>query len=158
MPPPLTPAERDEIIRVANEVGHHHTYRIADRVGRHPRTVRKVLACVKSASDNGVSPPPPAGQPASEPATYFAEKADGTATAGGVTNRPVKSLADVVEACEIDLTVWHVERYEVSAWTVGMKVADDDATVIVRTQQYRVKAYLRRLQPRSLHLATEAIY
>lgn len=161
MPLPLTPAAKAEIRRVAAEVG-DRPYVVAERTGRTPRTVRKVLA----EAGRPVTPPAPASNGKPEPAKFFAENADGTATAGGVTDRPVKSLADVVVACDIDLTVWHVDRYEVSAWTVGVKVAEavkpggravkDER--VVQTQQYRVKAYLKRLQSRPLHLATEAIY
>lgn len=92
------------------------------------------------------------------PEAAFRENDDGTATLALHTDRPVKTLADLVRVAEVDEAVWHVERWECSAWTVPMKVGADGGKVGIQTQQYRVKAALRRIVSRSLNDALDLVF
>jgi DNA-binding transcriptional regulator YhcF (GntR family) len=38
-----------------------------------------------------------------------------------ITRKRIKTLADLVEACEVDLTEWDILTYEVNKWEVGRK-------------------------------------
>lgn len=38
-----------------------------------------------------------------------------------ITNKRIKTLADLVKACEIDVTEWEIISYEVNKWEVGRK-------------------------------------
>lgn len=92
----------------------------------------------------------------SSPSSAFAENADGTATTSAVSAEPIRTLADAVRVADVDLAVWYVERWECTAWTVGVKVGDPPT--VVREQQYRVKLYLRRIVRRAIADALDAIY
>lgn len=100
-----------------------------------------------------------------EPARVFTEKSDGTAVVSLRTDKVVKTLEDALAAAEVDESVWFVDHWETSAWTVPMKVEQGQdaggkwkAAQPIQTQQYRVKVYLKRILPRSLQAATEAVY
>lgn len=107
--------------------------------------------------------------------TIFKENGD-EATFSGVTTEPIKTLEDAVRVAQIDLSVWFVDRWETSHWTVPMMVKNgqevvklaslDNKTVEalkwnstnpIQTQQYRVKLYLKRIMKRTLHEAHNAI-
>lgn len=60
------------------------------------------------------------------------------------TTEGVKSLKDLLEAASVDLDVWHVDRYIVNKWPVGMK---DDAGGALVIQLFQVKAWLVRKEP-----------
>lgn len=95
---------------------------------------------------------------AAVPQERFEERADGTATLAMVTEKPIRTLAQLTEACEVDESVWYVERWECSAWTVPVTMGPKDDRKAVQTQQWRVKASLRRIVPRALGEAIEGIY
>lgn len=75
-----------------------------------------------------------------------------------VTSRPIKTLEDAIAAAEVDLSIWIVDRWEVSNWTVGMKVDTENGKKPVQTQQYRVKLYLKRIIAKELESALEIVY
>lgn len=58
-----------------------------------------------------------------------------------IEGKRVKSLDDLVAACDIDLEVWEVERYVSNKWEVGAK---DKNLEIQVTPLYQIKAWLRR--------------
>lgn len=83
-----------------------------------------------------------------------------------LTTTPVKTEADVIRVFEIDTSVWRIDRFECTAWNTAMKLKEtaesDGKTVSVEkpvlTQQYRVKAYLKRIFSRHLHDATDIVF
>ncbi|WP_303409881.1 hypothetical protein [Pontibacter sp. BT731] len=58
-----------------------------------------------------------------------------------IEGKRVKSLDDLIAACDIDLEVWEVERYVSNKWEVGAK---DKNLEIQVTPLYQIKAWLRR--------------
>lgn len=64
-----------------------------------------------------------------------------TAVATRLTRQPVKTLADLVRICEIDLTEWDVDRWEANVWEMGSKDANGVAHA---TPLFQVKAWLKR--------------
>lgn len=80
---------------------------------------------------------------------------DESATWSGITSSPIKTLADACKAAGVDESIWYVDRWECSQWTVGMM--PKQAEKPVQTQQYRVKVYLKRLAKRFIQQAQDAI-
>lgn len=68
------------------------------------------------------------------------EKADSCEITKNTTER-IKTLADLVRVCEVDLDVWEVERWVANKWEVGAK--DKDDTLVVEPL-WQVKAFLKR--------------
>lgn len=56
----------------------------------------------------------------------------------------IQTLAQLLEACSVDLSVWAVERHVVNKWEVGSKDPDGAVTV---TPLFQVKAWLVRRVP-----------
>lgn len=54
----------------------------------------------------------------------------------------IRTLEDLVKECNIDLTVWHVDRFIANKWEMGAK--DNNGDIIV-TPLYQVKAFLSKL-------------
>ena len=52
----------------------------------------------------------------------------------------IKTLDDLIEACEIDTEVWEIERYIVNKWEVGSTI---EGRVIVEPL-FQIKAWLRK--------------
>lgn len=71
-------------------------------------------------------------------------------------DKPIKSLEDACAAASVDLSIWYVDSWECSQWTVGMNIKGKEEPV--QTQQYRVKLRLRRLLKRSVHEAIDKIF
>lgn len=72
----------------------------------------------------------------------------------------IKTLEQLLEACEVDLSVWRVERYLVNKWEVGAKAAHKDlkftkgvidGTILEEgltiSPLFQVKAWLARIKP-----------
>jgi cob(I)alamin adenosyltransferase len=148
---PVSDEKRAEVRRVFAETGNKTT--TAKRTGVHRQTVIDIL---KEAA--GTAPP-------AKPDRLFRENNDDTAVVVATADAPVKTLADALRVAEVDQTVWEVDHWEVSDWTVPMKVEQGQdaegrwrAARPIQTQQYRVKVYLRRVMPRALRAATDAIF
>lgn len=60
----------------------------------------------------------------------------------------IKTLDQLLEACEVDLKVWTVDNYIVNKWEVGAKNADKE---IIVTPLFQVKAHLTKLVPDPIH-------
>jgi hypothetical protein len=56
----------------------------------------------------------------------------------------IKTLEDLVEAAEIDLKSWTIERHVVNKWEVGAK--DSDGNIVVEPL-YQIKVWLKALEP-----------
>lgn len=95
---------------------------------------------------------------ANETGQRFEEREDGTATSSVISPRPVRTIDDAVKAAGVDLNIWHVDHWECSQWTVGIKVRVGGEEEIRREQQYRVKLKLKRIMPKPLTVALDAIY
>lgn len=127
------------------------------------RTVAKMRGEIGAvASPEGYQSPESHQQSSSskspEPEIGFRENADGTATATGVTAKPVKTLEDAIRVAEVDTSIWYVDRWETSHWTVGMNVGIGVEKRSVQTQQYRVKVFLRRIVGRAIQGALKTIF
>jgi hypothetical protein len=89
-----------------------------------------------------------------------------------MVNKRIKTLADLIEACDIDTTVWDIVSYECNKWEVGRKnktvdmswkaglatgTVDDKGDVFVEPL-FQVKAKLsRRKADKDLGLQKEAV-
>lgn len=139
---------------------------IASRVGCSVDMVRKYARShAPKVLQPAVNPSP------ARPERQFTEDED-----GGVlslhTDRPVKTLEDAIRVAEVDTSVWYVERWEVSDYTVPMKVEQGQKVKVVdgkevlawagakpiQTQQYRVKVFLKRILPRKIHAAMQDVF
>lgn len=88
------------------------------------------------------------------------------------TDKPIKTLEDAIRVAEVDTTVWYVDRWEVSDWTVPMKVEQGQRTADIggnptlawnaakpiQIQQYRVKVYLKRILSRSIQDSLKEVF
>ena len=54
------------------------------------------------------------------------------------------TLKDLLKACDVDKSIWQVERYVVNKWEVAMKMGE---TTIVHRPLFQVKAWLVREKP-----------
>lgn len=71
--------------------------------------------------------------------TYTEKGNEATVTL--VTARVIKTLDDLLEACEMDGEVWEVLDWEASAWNAPVKDAEQDVSIV---QLHRVKARFKR--------------
>lgn len=141
--------------------------------------VRRILAAHPDGY-RAPAPPPPA-DPDAECTRTLTEDAAGNATLLVKTDEVVRTLADAVRVGQVDLTVWYVDRYELSDWTVPMNVKRGQAVTTLtktnakgesrqtevlawnpsasaQTQQYRVKLYLKRIVKKAIKEALDAVY
>lgn len=61
-----------------------------------------------------------------------------------LTSEKVRSLEDLVRICDIDLSVWEVERFICNKWEVGAKLKRGDNESMVVTPLFQVKAWLKK--------------
>ena len=73
-------------------------------------------------------------------------------------NTPIRTEKDALAACEVDTSVWFVEKFETSCWSMPIKVRNNGKEEVVQQQQYRVKLWLRRIMPKPVEEATNAIF
>jgi 3',5'-cyclic AMP phosphodiesterase CpdA len=65
------------------------------------------------------------------------------------TREQVRTLADLVRVCEIDTTVWEVERWVANKWEMGYKDKQSDPGTV---PLYQIKAWLKRINGTTLTL------
>ncbi len=58
--------------------------------------------------------------------------------------RRIRTLSDLLEAAEVDITKWYVERHVINKWEVGVKNADGDIDI---EPLFQVKVWLKPLMP-----------
>lgn len=63
-----------------------------------------------------------------------------------LNGKRVKSLADLIEACDINVAIWEVERYVANKWEVGTSVDG----VIITEPLYQIKAFLKRKSAKNI--------
>lgn len=72
--------------------------------------------------------------------SYTEDTKAGVATINKTVNKEVKTLEDLIEACDIDISTWAVVSFECKKWEVGSKV-DGKFT---KTPMYAVSAKLQK--------------
>jgi hypothetical protein len=86
----------------------------------------------------------------------WTEAGDG-AVLDAIVSRPIKTLDDLMNVCDVDRRVWTVHRYEVTTWTTAMKLKEEGVDRPHREQNYRVWASFVRKMPRKLESAIDAL-
>lgn len=71
---------------------------------------------------------------------------------------PIRTEKDALAACEVDTSVWFVDKFETSCWSMPIKVRNNNKEEVVQQQQYRVKLGLKRILPKPIEEATKAIF
>lgn len=85
--------------------------------------------------------------------------------------RRIKSLEDLIELCEIDLKVWHIQRHKINTWEVGAKAEDKDLEYIdgklhgtIRSEGltietlHQVTAWLIRKEPVAIRPVLQSVH
>jgi hypothetical protein len=155
-----------EVLRLKAEQPGLTCREIAARVGIGKTTVSEILR-------RDCAPPDASGGGEDQ---QFREEPDGTAVLSFHTEQPIRTLEDALRAAEVDTSIWYVERWECSQWTVPLRIRQGQEPVVLRdrrgetaalrhrpeqpvvTQQYRVRVFLRRIVPRAIGAAIDALY
>jgi hypothetical protein len=131
---------------------------ISRQTGRHHSLITRVLASPKP---DGLPEPQPQ-QPTEE--TYKRTEKGDECLISYVSGERIKTLDQALEHADVDLTKWYVDRWEVSVHEVPMRVRrGQDAEgrwkpdSPIQTDCWRVKLYLKRLLPKPLQEATDAL-
>lgn len=72
---------------------------------------------------------------------YKEDISKGEAEISRKTTKHIKSLADLISECEIDIAVWDIDRWVCNKWEVGAK---DETSNIVVTPLFQIKAWLKK--------------
>lgn len=67
----------------------------------------------------------------------------------------IRTLEQLLEACEVDLSVWQVDHWIANKWEVGAK--DKETGEIVVSPLWQVKAWLRRTEPVKIEFTLEPV-
>ncbi len=113
----LTPEEQEDLL--------HGSGTLAERCRRHDARYKSVSKAVRrrrgAGSDEETPPAPP--QESETTSTSFEEHADGTAAAEARTSfylveeaQRIKTLDQLLDACQVDREAWSVRDYRVNAW------------------------------------------
>lgn len=103
-----------------------------------PRSQR-CLNCTQRLREN-----PAADAPPSQLLTdSFKDNGNGTAEAITTTDENVRTLADLVRVCHIDLDAWDVERWLCNKWEVAAKIGAKHKETLVSRPLFQVKAWLK---------------
>lgn len=62
----------------------------------------------------------------------------------------IHTLEELLAHCEVDASIWEVERFVVNKWEVGAKLGPADAHYIKVTPLFQVKATLKRRAPEAI--------
>lgn len=154
MPTPPLPPDKWEAVRARVLRGEsNRTIAAAERVSNGTvSNIRSELKADPNAGPKGATIAPP------EPEESWDEKGDEAVLKGG-SNCVIRSEEDAIREFRIDRTRWEVERFVCKAWTVGMKVGGKEQGFRAeRQQQYGVTVWLKRVMPKPLMSATDAIF
>jgi len=75
----------------------------------------------------------------------YEKKIDGNNLEIEAKVRRIKTLNDLLEACDVDLSVWKIERYIINKWEVGAK--DKKSYEIKVEPLFQVKVWLSKIIP-----------
>jgi len=64
-----------------------------------------------------------------------------------MTTDRVKILSDFLRQCDVDQSVWEVDRYVLNAWDVTMKIGSGDGAHGEAYTNYQIKVWLKRKAP-----------
>jgi hypothetical protein len=73
-------------------------------------------------------------------------------------SKRIKTLAQLIEECEIDLDVWEIERHVINKWEVGAKTGPKYSQVIEIHPLFQVKAWLVKRKPTMLDPVVSPVY
>ncbi|KKM20923.1 hypothetical protein LCGC14_1640610 [marine sediment metagenome] len=86
-------------------------------------------------------------------------------------SRRIKNLEDLIEVCEVDLTIWHVKNHKINTWEVGAKAENKDLTYVdgkvsgtIRSEGltietlHQVTAWLIRQEPIAIKPVLQSVY
>ena len=139
--PPLTLEKRNEVIRLLSQGFSHRE--INSRTGVSLGAISEIRQGVMPSTD--------------DPTETIKEDGDEREVTK-VRSSPIRTLEDAIRVCEVDLSVWYVDRWEAGAWNTGMKLGKVGEETVHHAQNYRVKVFLKRIMPKPLQDATEAIF
>lgn len=106
------------------------------------------------------------------PAGRVTDTTEGNERSVSYVSPDVRTLQDLIRECQIDLSIWHIYKWEANKWPVGAKLAkrrlrwengqivegelDDDGTLTV-SPLFQVKAWMVRRQPLPITLAVQPV-
>lgn len=146
---PLIP--REKIDRVVEMLGRGATFRtIAREVGISSGAISKIKRGYR-----GSEPV----EPTITPERDSAFSGDSGTQKIEYISRGIRTEAEAIRECQVDLTKWYVERFECTCWTTPMKLgAEGEPKTAAIVQNYRVCLKLRRIQSKVHQEAFDAIF
>lgn len=98
--------------------------------------------CNQFAANDHNCPAVDSSIPSASTGTKWTENEDGAVA--DYTVKRVVTLDDLIEACEVDLTEWFIERHVINKWEVGAKIKDEHGNVeLLAEPLFQVKAWLK---------------
>lgn len=73
-------------------------------------------------------------------------------------SKRITTLEQLIEACEIDLSVWEIERHVINKWEVGAKFGVKGSEEMVIEPLFQVKAWLVKKEPIALDPVVSPVY
>lgn len=70
-------------------------------------------------------------------------------------SRRIQTLDQLLEACQVDLSVWTVDHWIANKWEVGAK--DPDTGEILVSPLWQIKAWLKRIEPVKFEFTLEPV-
>lgn len=61
-----------------------------------------------------------------------------------IKDNRIRTLDEIIKQCNVDLSIWNVDRHVINKWEVGIK--DEDGHIIVEPL-YQVKVWLSKIKP-----------
>lgn len=173
MPAPPLPPDRVAEVEAAFVAEGGNLSRTAARArvdrGTAARYVRLAIAAGRLAPAGArealATPDVPIAEPAAAPERTYREDGD-EATLEFATTAAIRTLDDVLRESRVDARAWYVESWQVSYWSVPMRVRQGEeagtrrklADRPIQTQQARVQVRLRRVMPRPFLEAADAVF
>lgn len=74
-----------------------------------------------------------------QPPQYTLDETKDAATISTITPIRIKTLEDLIKVCEIDTTIWDIERHVINKWEVGRKHIEEDITYSTSSKGTTVK-------------------
>ena len=127
---PVPESLKQRILELRSKNPGYSARKIAERFKLHHKTVSKILK----------------GEPAAKasPAPVLAETSEVTGNTWTISlpKTRIRTLEELIKFCEVDLSIWKVDRFICNKWEVGAKNADDE---LVIRPLFQVKAFLSRI-------------
>lgn len=140
-----TPSEsvRKEFADNPQRYANGHYKELAEKYGLDYGTVRNLASQWRK--ETGWTKAAPSETSAGTGDTTFKQEGD-KAEYAFKTNRRIQTLQDLIDACEIDLSVWDIDRWVCNKWEVGAKNAQEEIEV---TPLFQVKVWLKAKRGKS---------